>query len=388
MGEWKEIKLKEVLSEVTERNKDERVKNVLSVTNAQGFVKQEEYFEGTVHSQNISNYKIVRKNQFAYNPSRVNVGSIDILATYDEGVLSPMYVVFEVDNTKLLPKYFKYYFQTHKFVENVKNNTQGSVRNSLSFKALASFEYLLPSIEEQEKIVEILGKVEKIEKKLEAEIKLVDILKRNYTKLLLNNEKIENTQWVKLNEITSVITKGTTAKKFINKGIKFIKIEALDGRNILNEKCSYITEEEHNGVLKRSILKENDILFAIAGATIGKCAIVKKENLPANTNQALAIIRLKESINKEYILKVLESDIMKRYISLNLTAGAQPNLNLAQIGNFKIPILEEIDINKFLNCINLYERKIELLNAKRKEVINLKNILMQKLLTGKVKVKI
>ena len=68
MEKWKRIKLKEVLTEVTERNKDEKVKNVLSVTNSQGFVKQEDYFEGTVHSQNISNYKIIRKNQFAYHP--------------------------------------------------------------------------------------------------------------------------------------------------------------------------------------------------------------------------------------------------------------------------------------------------------------------------------
>ena len=82
MGEWKKVKLKEVLTEINERNKNEEVKKVLSVTNSQGFVSQEEYFESTVHSENISNYKVVRKNQFAYNPSRINVGSIDILKDY------------------------------------------------------------------------------------------------------------------------------------------------------------------------------------------------------------------------------------------------------------------------------------------------------------------
>ena len=179
MGEWKKVKLKEVLTEVTEKNKDERVKNVLSVTNSQGFVKQDEYFEGTVHSQNISNYKIIRKNQFAYNPSRVNVGSIDILKTYDEGVLSPMYVVFKVDNSKLLPEYFRYYFQTHRFAENVKNNTQGSVRNSLSFKALSDFEYFLPPLEEQEKIIKHLQKIDNIIYKIEKQ-------KNNFKKLKSN----------------------------------------------------------------------------------------------------------------------------------------------------------------------------------------------------------
>ena len=122
MIELKIVKLKELIKEVNERNKGEKIKRVLSVTNSRGFVNQEEYFDGTVHSTDISNYKIVRKNQFAYNPSRVNVGSIDILKNFEEGALSPMYVVFEVDTTRLLPEYFKYYFQTNRFFENVKNS--------------------------------------------------------------------------------------------------------------------------------------------------------------------------------------------------------------------------------------------------------------------------
>ena len=162
MGEWKRVKLSEVLKEKTERNRNNETDLVLSVTNSQGFVKQSDFFEGTVHSEDISNYKLVRKNEFAYNPSRINVGSIDILKEYDIGALSPMYVIFSVDETKLLPDYFKYYFQTHKFNENVKNKTQGSVRNSLSFKALSEFEYLLPPLEEQKRIVKILDQVNRI----------------------------------------------------------------------------------------------------------------------------------------------------------------------------------------------------------------------------------
>ena len=162
MGEWRKIKLAEVLTEKTARNKNKETDLVLSVTNSQGFVKQSDFFEGTVHSEDISNYKLVRKNEFAYNPSRINVGSIDILKEYDIGALSPMYVIFSVDERRLLPDYFKYYFQTHRFSENVKNSTQGSVRNSLSFKALSEFDYLLPPIEEQKKIVRVFEKVNQI----------------------------------------------------------------------------------------------------------------------------------------------------------------------------------------------------------------------------------
>lgn len=388
MNEWKKVKLKELIKEVNERNKGEKVKRVLSVTNSRGFMNQEEYFEGTVHSTDISNYKIVRKNQFAYNPSRVNVGSIDILNNYEEGALSPMYVIFEVDKEKLLPEYFKYYFQTNRFLENVKNNTQGSVRNSLSFKALADFDYLLPPIEEQEKIVKILKNIDNIIEKLIYEISLIDYQNKNYIKKLLDNDKINEIECVKLKEISSIITKGTTPKKFTNDGIRFVKIEALNGENIDNEKCSFITQDEHIGYLKRSMLEENDILFAIAGATIGKCAIVKKENLPANTNQALSIIRLNNKQDSKYIIKILESSLMKKYISMNLTVGAQPNLNLEQIGNFKIPKLNKEKRDKFLKVINLYENKIMLLNNKKEEYMTLEEFLIQQLLTGKVKVNV
>ena len=235
MGEWKKIKLKEVLTEVTEKNKNERVKNVLSVTNSQGFVKQEEYFEGTVHSQNISNYKIIRKNQFAYNPSRVNVGSIDILKTYEEGALSPMYVVFKVDDTKLLPEYFNYYFQTHRFVENVKNNTQGSVRNSLSFKALSDFEYFLPSIQEQEKIVKILEKVDVIIKKYEELLEEKNqFIKSQFVEMFIRTKYPRIT----LNEISSI--KGeyglsVSSKSYDSKIGRYIRITDINEDGTLND---------------------------------------------------------------------------------------------------------------------------------------------------------
>ncbi len=95
MSEWKKVKLKELIKEVNERNKGEKIKRVLSVTNSLGFVEQKEYFERNIHSTNTSNYKIINRNQFAFNPSRVNVGSIDLLKKYDVGILSPMYVVLK-----------------------------------------------------------------------------------------------------------------------------------------------------------------------------------------------------------------------------------------------------------------------------------------------------
>ena len=185
------------------------------------------------------------------------------------------------------------------------------------------------------------------------------VIKMNVPKLRFNEF---NTEWneIKLSDYCTIITKGTTPSKFYNSGIRFIKIESLNNHYIDNSKCLYIDDKTHFGNLKRSILFENDILFAIAGATVGKCGIVRKINLPANTNQALSIIRLKNSINPLFVLNCLDSYNMRKYIFLNVAIGAQPNLNLEQIANFRFKIPSKIEQDKIINLINLLDKKIEL----------------------------
>lgn len=98
---------------------------------------------------------------------------------------------------------------------------------------------------------------------------------------------------------------------------------------------SKISIDEHEGYLKRSQLKAGDILFSIAG-TLGRIGIIKSSILPANTNQALAIIRAKEG-NVNYISTVLRGRAVTDFIHRNPTVGAQPNLSLEQVGDLEIP---------------------------------------------------
>jgi type I restriction enzyme S subunit len=148
---------------------------------------------------------------------------------------------------------------------------------------------------------------------------------------------------VKLREITETITKGTTpttyGHDFQEEGVKFIKVENIsESGEFLYKNIQYISDETNN-FLKRSILTEGDILFPIAGA-LGRCAIVGNDMLPANINQALALLRLKNgiSINPYYLTYFLRSLSQIGYF-LKLKAGvAQLNLNLGQLGDFKIPL--------------------------------------------------
>lgn len=180
----------------------------------------------------------------------------------------------------------------------------------------------------------------------------------------------------KLLELTSLITKGTTPLDKSGSGdINFIKIENIDSSSNKIISTAKITMEEHDGYLKRSQLQENDILFSIAG-TLGRVATVNKEVLPANTNQALAIIRLKRGYLR-YITTYLKGKAVSEYIKKNPTIGAQPNLSLEQVGNLEISLPkdeEQIRIGDFFhhldNLIAFHQRKLEKLGNIKKAYLN------------------
>lgn len=214
-------------------------------------------------------------------------------------------------------------------------NPQDHARQWIS--TYSKFQIPIPPLPIQQEIVNILDKFTSLEAELEAELEARKKQYEYYRNELLNFEG-KDVEWKTLGEITKLITKGTTPKSYTQSGISFIKTEAFDGPRIDTNKISFIDKKTHETILKRSKLEINDILFTIAGATIGKCAIVPKEVLPANTNQALAIIRLSEQIDIKYVFYILRSSYMKEYINLTAKGSAQPNLNLQQLNDFQIPI--------------------------------------------------
>ena len=166
--DWEEKKLGELIKVKSNRNKNSVVDLVLSVSNTKGFITQSEQFEDrVVASSDISNYKIVEKNDFAFNPARINVGSIARLKLYDKGIISPMYICFRcldlLDND-----YLEYFLMTHSFDVQMKKKLEGSVRQTLSAEALGEIRIGLPCLDEQKKIGRFLNSInDKIEKEQE-----------------------------------------------------------------------------------------------------------------------------------------------------------------------------------------------------------------------------
>ena len=182
--EWKTERLKIFLEEMTEKNKLAIISDVKSISNKSGFINQSEQFGKNVASSDLSNYKIVRKGYIAYNPSRINVGSIALYTEETSGVISPMYVVLKT-KYGLHEKYFMYYVKTEEFNQRMKSQLSGSVRETLKFNDLCAIKIDLPSYNEQEQIVAVLETADKEIDLLEQKLDLIKQEKKAIMQLLL-----------------------------------------------------------------------------------------------------------------------------------------------------------------------------------------------------------
>ncbi|MGP4117880.1 restriction endonuclease subunit S [Levilactobacillus zymae] len=150
---WEQRNLRDLLNKNSEKNKNLSVINVESVSNKTGFTKQTEQFEDySVASADLSNYYVIREQQFAYNPSRINVGSIAYKDLGEEtAVVSPLYVSFSTK--KVLNDGFLWnWFKTTLFDAQRQRLSEGGVRDTLSFNQLSEMNIIFPTYPEQEKI--------------------------------------------------------------------------------------------------------------------------------------------------------------------------------------------------------------------------------------------
>ena len=149
------VELKEILIKWNKKNKNNKYNYVESVSNKYGFIAQNEQFEDrTVASSDTINYYIIEKGVFAYNPSRLNVGSLALKDNDKISLVSPLYECFTTNQNK----YFLYeWFNSKEFRRGTASKFEGGVRNTLNFNNLCKIKISLPSIENQNKISNLLN---------------------------------------------------------------------------------------------------------------------------------------------------------------------------------------------------------------------------------------
>ncbi|MDY7024848.1 MAG: restriction endonuclease subunit S [Pseudomonadota bacterium] len=173
-----------------------------------------------------------------------------------------------------------------------------------------------------------------------------------------------------IDDITEVVTKGTTPSTygmpFTDEGINFVKAEALNGDVTLDRSGFTFIDDETHEKLKRSKLQQHDVLVTIAGANVGKCGYVRPSDVPANTNQAVGIARVKkEEANPRYIYYHFKNpSTFAMCQGIGGGQAAQPNINLTMLKGFKVNVPDLESQNRIVGVIGAYDDLIE--NNKRR----------------------
>lgn len=186
-GKYVESTVFENIIELKGKNKEEKDYPVLSVVKEGEFKASEDVFTKQVYSKSTKNYKIVRRNQVAYNPARANIGSIAMLKGYEIGLVSPIYTVFEMKDT-IRPTFFYYYMKQPIFQEMIKHHAIGTTRQNFPFEAFKMFPMVVPPMELQLKFEEIAKPIEQKIAKIKEENEVLAEIRDTLLPKLMSGE--------------------------------------------------------------------------------------------------------------------------------------------------------------------------------------------------------
>ena len=337
-GEWKKCILGDITENFNLRNKDKIQYPMFSVTNDRGFVPQSEQFEGRdMVGEDIKAYKIIHTNDFAYNPARINVGSIAMYTGEKPCMISSLYVCFkttkEVNNEWLMqllktPK-MNYYYNV---------NGEGGVRVYLFYPNFARIRMSIPKLEEQKKIAKLLNL---IDERIATQNKIIEDLKKLKSAIIENVFDDKHSERLQLDNVGSYI-RGLTYSS--NDVVEHGGTLVMRSNNIVN---GSLLDYNNNVVFvnkKMSAeqqLQNGDIVICMAN---GSSSLVGKSSFydgnchsPITVGAFCGIYRSKEPIVKW----LFQTNKYRRYIwnSLQGGNGAIANLNGEDILNmsFSIP---------------------------------------------------
>lgn len=373
--------------------------------------------EGFTNALKEHGYQGIRKGDLVIHNMDAFAGAIGVSDA--DGKATPVYsVCVPRAPSQVNPYYYAYFLRNLSKSGYIQSLAKGIRERSTDFRYADFAELLLPvpPLREQTRIAEFLDrKTAQIDKAIAQKEKLIELLKERRQILIHNavtrglnpNVKMKDSgvEWIgevpehwrigRVKQFATTISKGTTpsteGRPLLDQGpVRFIKAENIQEGFITNNPAHFI-DERTNHLIKRSSLQNNDILFVIAGATLGKVAIVKDEVLPANTNQAVAFVRPNDRILSEYLALCLTASYVKELTWLEAVQSAQPNLSMEALGNLPLFLPDKAEQAFILTNVKELENKIERQILMQNKLIELlkeyKATLINSAVTGKMKIR-
>lgn len=411
---WKCSKLKYILSFSNEISKNSENEKHLSLTQKGIIEKDISKNEGQI-AKSYQKFTFIKKGQICMNPMDLITGWVDISPV--DGLISPAYYTFILDKN-FDTKFVNYFFQSNYYRKTFFTLGKGVASHDnfgrwvLNPEELKNINFYFPNIEKQKMISNYLDEKTEIVEKLILKIqKKIEIIKHQKN-LLINqiltkgiDEKIDMKNsgisyindipkhWKigKLKYLSNLITKGTTPSTIgedfdENGAVRFLKGEDIVDNEISGLGKTFISEQV-NEKLKRSQLHKGDLVVVIAG-TLGKCAVVDKKILPANTNQAISLIRLKNWVNPHFVKYWFDTYSCKSQITMSAVIAAQPNLSMEDLGNIYIPFINTEEQDLIVQNINektyLLNKKLDLETKRLKILVEYRKSIVCSFITGEL----
>lgn len=383
----------------SERNDSDCAYPVYSINNKTGFAPQGDQFENDGYSNTSKDlYRIVRKGEFAYNPARINVGSIGLLSDVDAVIISSLYVCFKL-NDKCYNPYFWQYFKSHRFNFDVNNYTEGSVREYLFYDNFARIRVAVPPLPEQQKIAEILTAQDAVIALMQKQIELLQKQKKAFLQKMFpkNGCNVPEIRFAgftdaweqrKLGELFEIIdTKHATAPvSEVQTKYRMIRTNCIRNGQLVVDNTDSVIEEVYEKWSERIHLRAGDLVFT-REAPLGESAVIPEDEHHYFPGQRIVSMRSRGNVNTLFINQLFYADEFRKEIKIREAASTT-------VANFGIPSIksqdvlipclnEQLSIGEFFshidNLITLHQRKLEQEQQKKKA-------LMQLLLSGKVRV--
>ena len=290
-------RLGDYIREVNVRNKDLKVTKLVGLTIDKAFIPSVANVIGT----DLSNYKVIRKEQFACSLMQVSRDGKMPVAMFeeDEAIMSPAYPMFEViDKTVLMPQYLMMWFSRSEFDREASYYAVGGVRGSLTWEDFCNMKLPVPSITRQR---EIVSEYETLTNRIRLNNQMIQHLEATaqalYRKTFVDNIDKEN-----LPEGWRMGTIGEYSKVnsgyafpsnwWRSNGIPVIKIGDITNNTIDEKGCDCVDENKFE-YAKKNVANKGDIVIAMTGATLGKIAIVPKNRLLVNQRVGFAVAKNK-----------------------------------------------------------------------------------------------
>ena len=362
VDEWEEYMLSDFVERVKRKNKNNLCKLPLTISAQYGLVDQISFFNKVIASENMSNYYLLHKGDFAYNKSYSSEypwGAIKRLDRYEQGTLSSLYICFK-PYSHVSSDFLTHYFETSKWHQGISEIAVEGARNhgllNVGIQDFFETMHCLPqNLLEQEKIAKFLNL---IEERIATQNKIIEDLKKLKSAISKQAFAQKPNGWNRLDTLFSKGKAGgtptSTNKEYYNGEIPFLSI------NDITKQGKYVRYTENH--LSRSGLENSSAWvvpeYSLIISMYASVGLVTINEVPITTSQAMFAMQLRDKDLLDYLYYYL-SYFKYRHIHKYLETGTQSNINADIVRGIMIPTYGHSRNMKIASTLQGIDAKID-----------------------------